>query len=422
MHNESSDPVTRSPFEQVATAWSEANSLEALVRPLLAAVVQLTSLDVAYFNVKLDDQALEVRFVSDDPSLALSEGLTVPWEETLCKRCEDAGLSWTDDIDRDLPGTIATQLGIRTFASVPVLSHDGTMVGTLCSASSRSQPLNDATIAELDVIARLIGDWMSYEHRLSQERARADAAEKAVAARAMLIARAEHQLKTPLALLTGWAQMLDERWRELGDVERDQGLEAMRRGSTQLHHHVQRLLDEARADTLIRALELRSVDVGEVATAVTEEIAGLSVAHDISAVVHGSNTALGDVDAIRQVVAHLVENAIKYSPGGGAVVVTVKTVGDGVLVEVRDEGIGVSEGVDVFEPFVRGEAPEGISGSGLGLHIVKSFAVAMGGTVEARRNPDRGSTFTLRLSAAHTGHQVVNDRARRPRAAHAGAG
>lgn len=395
------DPVTSAgTFERVATAWREATSLETLVRPLLDTVLELTTLDIAYLTVKHADDGLEHRFIADPVGLGLSEGFTIPWQDSLCVRSQESGRRWTSDVDTDLPGSpIAGAFGVRTFLSVPVVSQDGTLMGTLCSASLDEHDLSDTTIAELEVLARLIGDWMVHERELHTQRRRADAAERALDARAMLIARAEHELKTPLALLSGWAHTMEQKWSELSLDERQEGLSALRRGTDRLHHHVERLLDEARADMLIRHLELVPIDVGAIVSAIVDEVAAVTAHHAVSVDVQEPATAVANAEAVRQVLVHLVENAVKYSPDGGSVDVHVSTEGDLVVVVVRDEGIGVNEDVDVFEPFVRGVASSQISGTGLGLHIVKSYVVAMGGSIEAHRNPERGSSFTVRLPA-----------------------
>jgi signal transduction histidine kinase len=295
---------------------------------------------------------------------------------------------------------------VRTFVSVPVVSHAGTAMGTLCSASRDERALSDTTLAELEVLARLIGDWMVFERELDEQRRRADGAEQALDARAMLIARAEHKLKTPLTLLLGWAQTMEERWTTLEPEQRQEGLAALRRGTVRLHHYVERLLDEARADMLIRRLDAVPVDVGVIASTVAGEVDAITADHVISVVVHPPAAAVGDEEGIRQIIVHLVENAVKYSPEGGAVGVSVATDGDVVVVEVSDEGIGVNDEVDIFAPFVRGVTSSHTPGSGLGLHIVRSFAVAMGGSIEAHRNNDQiGSTFTVRLPASRSsGH------------------
>jgi signal transduction histidine kinase len=109
-----------------------------------------------------------------------------------------------------------------------------------------------------------------------------------------------------------------------------------------------------------------------------------------------------DPAALQQVLGHLIENAVKYSDGGTTVVVRAFADGSGLVVlEVSDEGIGIPEGIDIFAPFLRGSATDHRPGVGLGLYIVRNLVRAMGGDVTARRNADRGSTFTVRLPGAH---------------------
>jgi two-component system sensor histidine kinase SenX3 len=97
------------------------------------------------------------------------------------------------------------------------------------------------------------------------------------------------------------------------------------------------------------------------------------------------------------VLAHLVDNAVKYSaPGTDIVLRALPTTGGDILIEVIDEGMGIPEDVDVFVAFQRG-ADRGTPGVGLGLYIVRNLVRSMGGDVEAHRNPGVGSTFTVRL-------------------------
>jgi signal transduction histidine kinase len=98
---------------------------------------------------------------------------------------------------------------------------------------------------------------------------------------------------------------------------------------------------------------------------------------------------------LSQVLGHLVENAIKYAPGG-AIELAAATEGHRVVISVSDEGPGLPLG-DLFEPFVRGTSDVAIQGTGLGLHVVRSLVEAMGGTVEASRAPSGGALFRVKL-------------------------
>src|SRR6266700_4211092 len=103
-------------------------------------------------------------------------------------------------------------------------------------------------------------------------------------------------------------------------------------------------------------------------------------------------TVLGDAGALRRAILNLVDNAIKYTPAGGKVELSLVTASGQALVTVRDTGIG-------FEPVVRLDAARGrdTGGTGLGLALVRSVVTAHGGAVEVESAPGAGSRFTIRL-------------------------
>ena len=109
-----------------------------------------------------------------------------------------------------------------------------------------------------------------------------------------------------------------------------------------------------------------------------------------------------DRAALNHALGNLIDNAIKYSPDGGTVTLGVRPTGEHVENDVTDEGVGYIDNVEMFAPFHRGrdETTATVAGTGLGLYIVRTLVEAMGGTVTARANQDRGSTFTIRLPAA----------------------
>jgi heavy metal sensor kinase len=112
----------------------------------------------------------------------------------------------------------------------------------------------------------------------------------------------------------------------------------------------------------------------------------------------------GDATALRRLLLNLVENAVKYTPEGGMVELSLTRSGPEVLVRVRDTGIGIdpADAGRVFEPFVRLDDARSreTGGAGLGLAIARSIAVAHGGAIVLDSAPGAGSLFTVRLPAA----------------------
>jgi two-component system phosphate regulon sensor histidine kinase PhoR len=111
--------------------------------------------------------------------------------------------------------------------------------------------------------------------------------------------------------------------------------------------------------------------------------------------------AVGDPDRVRQILLNLVENAVKYSPGGGRVDVLLDPGGGRVRFSVRDEGLGIPSGEQerIFEKFYRLDASmsRGVGGSGLGLFICRELVELMDGRIWVASQPGVGSTFTFEL-------------------------
>jgi heavy metal sensor kinase len=124
----------------------------------------------------------------------------------------------------------------------------------------------------------------------------------------------------------------------------------------------------------------------------------VSMGATVPAIVHG------DAGALRRVLLNLVDNAVKYTPAGGSVVISLALVADSVALVVEDTGIGIdpADAKRIFEPFLRLDAGRNrdTGGSGLGLAIARSIVLAHGGTLEVDNRPGGGSRFTINLPAA----------------------
>ena len=118
----------------------------------------------------------------------------------------------------------------------------------------------------------------------------------------------------------------------------------------------------------------------------------------------GSGMVLADPDRVRQVLINLVDNAVKYSPDGGPVEVSVHGAGERVRISVSDRGLGIpgSERELVFEKFYRldPKLSRGVGGTGLGLYISRALVLQMGGTISVDSRVGGGSTFHVELPAA----------------------
>lgn len=151
--------------------------------------------------------------------------------------------------------------------------------------------------------------------------------------------------------------------------------------------------------TQVAATEQRLVQT------ITRELDAVSTHHQVRAEIEQGLTTFVDATALGQVLGHLLDNAVKYSPAEGAITVVGHRTAEGVALAVVDAGVHLPDGVNIFEAFQRGASTEvgAAPGVGLGLHIVRTLVEAMGGSVTAESGADAGTKFTVNLPMLHPG-------------------
>jgi heavy metal sensor kinase len=222
------------------------------------------------------------------------------------------------------------------------------------------------------------------------------------------VADASHELRTPLTALRG----------EIESLTQDQRLEAATReqlGSAleeieRLSHIVEGLFSISRLDAGEAAAEWKPFDLAQLTAATADQMGLLAEDKDIDLKCSATMGAWveGDRARVKQVVVNLLDNAIKYSPKGGAVALKVEAQDGNAVLEVADNGIGIPPEAlpRVFERFYRvdqARSREG-GGAGLGLSIVKSICAAHQGRVVVTSAPGQGSTFRVELPLASAGN------------------
>lgn len=301
---------------------------------------------------------------------------------------------YTDD---DEYRRLVAEIGLRSALAVPLAAR-GRRLGALsfgAATPGRFGPAEVAVARELASRAALAVD----NARLYAE------AQVAVAARDHFLSIAAHELRTPVAVLKAFAELLArEQARGVPSPERVAHLLGrVVGGAERLDRLTNELLDVARIRLGQLPLRPEPLDLGPFVREVVERHReGAAGAHEVVVETAGPCLVMADRDRIEQVMVNLLENALKYSPRGGTVRVTVGQDEGGVRVGVADEGIGLPEGTaeSIFEPF--GRAPNatesGIPGLGLGLHIVRSFVERHGGRIWAESaGADRGTTVSFWL-------------------------
>ncbi|MFC0679413.1 sensor domain-containing diguanylate cyclase [Lysobacter korlensis] len=195
---------------QLADSISSARTLEDLTRPLLEMLEAVTGLESTYLTtIDLDKGFQHIVYARNSRQLQIPEGLSAPWEDTLCKRSLDEGRTFTDDVGTCWGDSEAARaLGINTYVSTPVRTSCGELYGTLCAASSSRAPLTADAEKILGMFSQLIGQHVERERLLVQlQQANAELAASA--------------LTDPVTCLPNRRALLQELTRMLARIERD---------------------------------------------------------------------------------------------------------------------------------------------------------------------------------------------------------
>lgn len=225
---------------------------------------------------------------------------------------------------------------------------------------------------------------------------------QATAVKETFVAMVSHELRTPLALIAGYAEMLRER--DDLSTEVASQMEVVQRNAQRLQRLVGDLLHSAQL-TSGRTLPLvrQPCDLVQVVRDAVEGITPSAKAADLALEVDVPDELwlVADVLRLGQLVDNLISNAVKYTPAGGTVTVTLALDGPRAELVVRDTGIGIaaSDRDRLFTPFFRASVAEQqvIPGVGLGLSISRSIVESHGGRIEIDSTPGAGSTFRVRL-------------------------
>ena len=219
------------------------------------------------------------------------------------------------------------------------------------------------------------------------------------AVRRDFVANVSHELKTPLTAIRGFAETLAS---EVKDEQHAKFAETIRLNAERMQHLVDDLLDLSRIESGGWTPQPVQLDA---ANAISDALLSLrDEAKKKGATLEtefGVRSVRADPMAVRQIVTNLVENAIRYTPGGGTITVFTRSYNGGVQLGVRDTGSGIPPEhlPRIFERFYRVDPARSraAGGTGLGLAIVKHLAEAHGGTAVAESQVGRGTTVTVQF-------------------------
>lgn len=159
-------------LERLSEVVASADSLEELTRPLLEMLELISGLESLYLTSIDEEEGVQsIDYARNTGDLLIPEGLTVPWSDTLCKRCLAEGRRFTSNVSEIWGDSQAARdLGIQTYVSSAIHGSNGAVIGTLCGASKRSQALGPEALTALNIFSKLISQHVEREQLLQELR------------------------------------------------------------------------------------------------------------------------------------------------------------------------------------------------------------------------------------------------------------
>ena len=288
----------------------------------------------------------------------------------------DVVLQKIDSEGRSVFAAIVNDITIRNKAESILTAH-----------RDRLQDMVDNATRELRDKAEELTEALSKEKELNQ-------------LQRQFVSMASHEFRTPLTIIDNAAQLLK---RKADSMTREDVIKRSDRIRTAVKRMMQLMestLSAARMQDGKVAVKIRSCDIGEVVGKVCKRQQEISRDHIILCnLIDLPETIQADANAIEQVMANLLCNAVKYAPAAPEIEVVAHRQENDVVISIKDHGIGIDKSdLDrIGERFFRAKTSTGIAGTGIGLNLAKMLLEMHDGSIDVDSEKGKGSTFTVRL-------------------------
>jgi two-component system sensor histidine kinase BaeS len=303
-----------------------------------------------------------------------------------------------------LPGTLAL-VAITAIAAFVIFAPARRRLGALEQAAERlgSGQLDTRAPAQgRDEIARVAA---AFNHMAADLEQRTDALETSDRLRRQMLADISHELRTPLTTMRGYLDTLDMPEMVLDEDKRRRYIDTARRETLRLERIVNDLLERARFENGVAAIDSRVIAVERLFTGVARRFEHDAAAAHVTIrtrVDRAVDQIVADPDRLDQALGNLVANALRHTPSGGTIDLEATQGAAGPQLTVIDSGKGIAPDhvAHVFERFYKVDASRtsGQAGSGLGLSIVKAIVERHGGHISVDSQPGR-TAFVISLPA-----------------------
>lgn len=310
--------------------------------------------------------------------------------------------SWSDDVleDERLPnGQRSRFVEQQTRATLAApLEWGDELLGVVGFHSKTPRRWVEADIALIEAAAREVSIALNHARRFSAAVETAEKLRQVDELRSDFVAMVSHELRSPMTVVAGIADILKKRQSALTAEQRSELIDTLGREARRLTRLVSEVLDLEAIEQGGMELQLGEVDLASLAReAVTD--AGAAERIDLT-VARGDVVVVADSDRVKQVLLNLISNAVKFTEDSSSIAVRVLPEERTVRVEVFDQGPGISEEnqLRLFQRFSRlDDSTQRKPGSGLGLYLSRSIVEAHGGEIWVESAPGQGATFSFRL-------------------------
>src|SRR3954468_18861737 len=296
---------------------------------------------------------------------------------------------------------------IASMLSVPLRWNDQ-VVGVLNVQTERSRDFSPSDVDQLQAIADLLAGIVEKGRQQTEAEERLEQLRQIDSARSELIALVTHELRTPLAVVRAYTELLADDppldGRESRDPERRAQRHAWHDAAMTQVERLDRLVDSILASVRVvppEAAEVVPTDVEATIAEVVESIRPIVRQHRLEVREGLGHHALADAPRLRQILEHLIENAVKYAPPETTIAIDHALVEGFVRIGVSDQGPGVPPEwrERIFEPYARRETHTA-RGSGIGLYAAKRLGESMGARLWVEPAVPTGARFVVALPAA----------------------
>lgn len=299
------------------------------------------------------------------------------------------------DFDR-----VLQQRGIASYTVLPLVDDTGVFATFNIGAGERNA-FSDDTVSLLESITAGLANAVRNILLFERERDAHRQMERINYLKTDFVARVTHDLRSPLSVIAGIADITMRAWDRLSDEDRRQKLDVIFRQANRMNELLRRDLDIALIELGELVCKREPFDLGEVVRQAIEDLETSETSHRYELdVPEELPWAVGDRDRNLQILDNLLSNAMKFSPPGTVIRLRVSRDEDFLRVDVQDEGSGIEADRlnEVFERMFR--LDERTEGTGLGLYISKSLVDAQGGDIWVTGQPGEGACFSYTLPIA----------------------